>query len=83
MGVLGTEGICRKVQKIQMQIVCKKWLCVAPWVAGVGNKETSKAWPQIRDPRELKAKRLLHGMGNSLRVASKGATGSKCFEDNL
>lgn len=65
--VLGTEGICREVQKIQMQVVCKKWLCVAPWVSGVGSK-TSKAWPQIRDPRELKAKWLLHGTENSLRV---------------
>lgn len=55
----------------------------APKVSGVGSREASKAWPQIEDHRELKAKGLLHGLENSLRVISKGATGTKCFEDNL
>lgn len=46
-------------------------------------RRSSKVWPQTEDHRELKAKGLLHGLGNSLRVISKGATGTKCFEDNL
>lgn len=68
---------CRLFPRSDLQL----W--VAPKAAGVGSKEASKVWPQTEDHRELKAKGLLHGLGNSLRVISKGATGTKCFEDNL